>query len=503
MSAAFHSHRGGLVTGKQNGCRPSIEPLEGRRLMTAAVPRFDHIVVVVEENHSQTNIIGSAAAPYINSLANSGANFTQSYAITHPSQPNYIGLFSGSTQGVTSDTVPSTVFTTPNLGAELLGANLSFTGYSESQPSAGYLGGSYTAVAGQNQYFRKHNPWSDWQSDAPTGNQLPASVNQPLTSFPADFTQLPSVSFVIPNEQNDMHDGSVAQGDAWLKTNLDAYAQWAKNNNSLLIVTWDEDDKTAGNRVATVFSGAHVRTGQYSETINHFNVLRTIEESYGLGHAGAAATATAIADCWDTSPVPPPSPPPPSPPPPTTTLPAGWSSGDVGSPAQKGSSTYNASTKVYSVRGGGADIWNKADQFQFASRSATGDKTVIARVASLQNTNSSAKAGVMIRNDRTAGSAYVGVFITPSNGLDFQWRTSSSALTTQTRVAGIVPPRWVKLVRKGNVFSAYYSSNGSTWIKIGTSHTVYLKSTALAGLAATSHNTALLSTATFSNVSIA
>jgi hypothetical protein len=497
MSAGFLVHNRGLGTRNQSGGRAHIEPLEGRRLMTAAVPRFDHIVVVVEENHSQTNIIGSASAPYINSLANNGANFTQSYAITHPSQPNYIALFSGSTQGVTSDTVPSTVFTTPNLGAELIGANLSFAGYSESQPSAGYLGTSYTSVVGQNQYFRKHNPWSDWQSATPTGYQLPASVNQPLTSFPADFTQLPSVSFVIPNEQNDMHDGSVAQGDAWLKTNLDAYAQWAKNNNSLLIVTWDEDDKTAGNRIATVFSGAHVRTGQYSETINHFNVLRTIEESYDLGHAGAAATATAIADCWDTSPVVPP-----SPPPPTTTLPTGWSSGDVGSPAQKGNSTYNATTKVYSVRGGGADIWNKADQFQFASRSATGDKTVIARVSSLQNTNSFAKAGVMIRNDRTAGSAYVGVFMTPSSGLTFQWRNSSGVLTTQTRVTGIYAPKWVKLVRKGNVFSAYYSSNGSTWFKVGTSHTVYLKTTALAGLAVTSHNTGLLSTATFSNVSV-
>jgi hypothetical protein len=464
-----------------------MEPLEGRRLLTAAVPRFDHIVVVTEENHSATSIIGSASAPYINQLAGGGALFTQSYALVHPSQPNYLALFSGSTQGITTNTPPSAPLTTANLGAELRAANLSFAGYSESQPSIGFLGNVFTTVAGQDQYMRKHNPWSDWQSDAPTGNQLPASVNQPLTNFPADFTQLPAVSFVIPNEQNDMHDGSIAQGDSWLKANLDAYAQWARTHNSLLIVTWDEDDNHESNRIPTIFSGAKVKAGQYSERITHYNALRTIEESYDLAHAASAATATAIADCWNTA----------------APLPAGWTAGDVGKPAKAGSTTYNAATKTWTVRGGGADIFNNSDQFQFASKSVTGDKTVVARVTSLQNTNPWAKAGVMIRDDRTAGSAYVAVVITPGNGVLLQWRTSSGAVSVASHVSGIAAPRWVKLVRKGNSFSGYYSSNGTTWTRIGSPQTVNLKTTALAGLAATSHNTASLATANFSNVSIA
>lgn len=100
---------------------------------------------------------------------------------------------------------------------------------------------------------------------------------------------------------NDMHDGTVSQGDTWLQTHIDAYAQWAKTHNSLLIVTWDEDDYSANNLVATIFVGEKVAVGTYSNTINHYNILRTIEDMYGLPHAGAAATATPITNCWTTS----------------------------------------------------------------------------------------------------------------------------------------------------------------------------------------------------------
>jgi hypothetical protein len=282
-----------------------LEDLESRLLLSAsAIPRPDHVVVVIEENHAYSSIIGSSSAPYINALAQSGALFTQSFAITHPSEPNYLALFSGSTQGVTTDATPTTIFTTANLGASLRAssAGLSFAGYSESLPAVGSLVDSYTTVAGQNQYMRKHNPWADWQNDPTPGtNQLPGTVNQPFTAFPTDFTQLPTVSVVVPNEQNDMHDGTIAQGDTWLKTNIDAYAQWAKAHNGLLIVTWDEDDTSHSNQIPTIFSGAAVATGQYSETINHYNVLRTIEDMYGLPLAGSSATATPITDSWVTA----------------------------------------------------------------------------------------------------------------------------------------------------------------------------------------------------------
>ena len=109
--------------------------------------------------------------------------------------------------------------------------------------------------------------------------------------FPSDFSTLPTVSIVVPNLDDDMHDGTIRQGDTWLQSNIDGYLQWAQSNNSLLIVTWDEDDGSGNNRVATLFLGPMVNPGQYSETINHFNVLRTIEDTYGLSYAGQSANA--------------------------------------------------------------------------------------------------------------------------------------------------------------------------------------------------------------------
>jgi phosphatidylinositol-3-phosphatase len=261
--------------------------------LTAALPATppSHIVVVVEENHGYADIIGNSAAPYLNALARGGALMTRSYATTHPSEPNYLELFSGSAQGVTDDSCPNS-FTAPNLGGQLLAAGKTFAGYSEDLPSVGYTG----CTSGK--YARKHNPWVMF-------TDIPATANQPFSTFPqGHFQDLPAVAFVIPNLDNDMHDGTIQAADTWLRTNLDSYVQWAKANNSLLVVTFDEDDSGGGNQIATLFCGPMVKPGQYGETINHDNVLRTLEDLHGLGHAGRAATAAAIADIW-TEPGPP------------------------------------------------------------------------------------------------------------------------------------------------------------------------------------------------------
>jgi phosphatidylinositol-3-phosphatase len=249
-----------------------------------AAIRPAHVVVVVEENHSNSQIIGNSSAPYLNSLAKSGAYFSNSHAVQHPSQPNYIALFSGSNQGVTDDSVPHS-FSGPNLASSLQNANLTFGGYSEDMPSVGFTGNWYK------QYGRKHNPWVDFTN-------VPAKVNLPFNQFPTDYNQLPTVSFVIPNMTNDMHDGTVAQGDAWVHDHLDAYVQWAKSHNSLLVVTWDEDDFSPSNHIPTMFVGPMVRQVTYSETINHLNVLRTIEDLYGLPHAGKSGSVAPIYDVW-------------------------------------------------------------------------------------------------------------------------------------------------------------------------------------------------------------
>ena len=255
------------------------------RAQAVALPRPSHVVIVIEENHSSTQIIGSSSAPYINSLAKQGALFTNAHGVTHPSEPNYLALFSGSTQGISDDSCPYT-FSGPDLGGQLLSAGKTFKGYSESLPSTGYTSCSYNGI-----YARKHNPWVNF-SDVPAGDNLP------LTSFPTSYSNLPQVSIVVPNLQNDMHDGTVQQGDSWLKNHLDGYVQWAKTNNSLLIVTWDENDGSFGNVIPTIFVGSMVKAGQYGENINHYNVLRTLEDMYGLPYAHNSASVSSIVDCW-------------------------------------------------------------------------------------------------------------------------------------------------------------------------------------------------------------
>ena len=256
------------------------------QLLAAAgkIPVPDHVIIVMEENHSYSEIIGSKDAPYINSLAAAGALFTQSYAITHPSQPNYLDLFSGSDQGVTDDSCPHT-FTTKNEESELLKAGLTFKGYSEGLPGKG------SEVCTSGEYARKHVPWTNFTNDPPR-------LSLPFTNFPTDYAKLPTVSWVIPDLLDDMHDGTIAEGDSWLENNLSAYVTWAQSNNSLLIVTWDEDDGSEGNQVATIFVGPMVVPGQYSEKIDHYNVLRTIEAMYGLKPLANSKGVKPIKDVW-------------------------------------------------------------------------------------------------------------------------------------------------------------------------------------------------------------
>ncbi|MBB6734371.1 alkaline phosphatase family protein [Cohnella zeiphila] len=244
--------------------------------------RPEHIVVVMEENHSYREIAGNPDAPYMNKLMKLGANLTNHYAIEHPSQPNYLDLFSGSNQKVTDD-LPSHTFKTDNLAAELIKHGYTFGGYSDGLPKAGYTGPYDLKTS----YARKHNPWADFSN-------VPASVNLPFSSFPKDYAKLPTVSFVIPNLKHDIHDGTIKQGDDWLKTNLSGYVDWARKHNSLLILTWDEDDRSAKNKIPTVLVGSGVKPQSYDVRTNHYSILRTIEDFYSLPAIGHSKEAAAI-----------------------------------------------------------------------------------------------------------------------------------------------------------------------------------------------------------------
>jgi len=210
----------------------------------------------------------------------------QSFAETHPSEPNYLALFTGSTMGVTKDVCPVNGGSVPNLASELLTAGYTFIGYAEDLPTVG----SPACTAGK--YARKHVPWANFTN-------VPPSNSLPFSAFPmGNYAALPTVSFVIPNNNDNMHDGSIPAGDLWLNRELSGFANWAVANNSLLIVTWDEDENTPRNQIPTVFYGAHVQPGTYNEQINHYNVLCTLEQMYGLPKTGYAANAPAILDIW-------------------------------------------------------------------------------------------------------------------------------------------------------------------------------------------------------------
>lgn len=259
-----------------------------------SVPAFDHIVVVIEENHSLNQCIGNPDMPYFNSLANNGALFIKSYGWGHPSQPNYLALFSGSNQGITDNDVHPKI-NAPNLWSTLNAIGKSYASYSEDLPQVG------SDVESNNAYARKHNP-------TPQFANVPRQANQTFNQWPTDFTTLPQVSFVVPNEDNDAHDGTLATADAWLKKNIGAYANWAKNNNSLLIITFDEN---VGSEleIPTLFYGAQVKTGIYDKKITHYSILRLLQDAFNTGaYAGNSATAASITDCWLTNTPPPPTP---------------------------------------------------------------------------------------------------------------------------------------------------------------------------------------------------
>ncbi len=180
-----------------------------------------------------------------------------------------------------------------------------------------------------------------------------------------------------------------------------------------------------------------------------------------------------------------------------TTLPSPWLDQDIGSPSPAGSASFAGGT--FTDKGAGSDIWYASDQFHFVYQPLSGNGTIVARVPSIQNTNVWAKVGVMIRESLAANSTFADMLLTPASGVAFQRRTATGASATGTTVTGPAPPYWVRLVRAGNIFTGFVSSDGATWSQIG-SVTVSMATNVYIGLAVTGHSPGVLCTATFDNV---
>jgi hypothetical protein len=240
------------------------------------------VVVIVMENAEYGQVIGSARAPYVNSLAQRYGLATRSFAITHPSLPNYLALTSGSTHGISSDCTACAVDAT-NVVDQLEAAKISWRAYLEDVPGPCYRG------AGAGGYAKKHNPFAYYRDIA----RSPARCRQLVGfgSLASDLRagSLPSYVWISPNLCDDGHDCGVAAGDRFLARTVPALLR-ELGPHGMLVLSWDEGSSdagccgvAAGGRIATILAGPDVRRGaRMSAPIDHYGVLGSIEEALGL-----------------------------------------------------------------------------------------------------------------------------------------------------------------------------------------------------------------------------
>jgi acid phosphatase len=258
----------------------------------ASVPSSNHVVLLIEENHSYSSVIGSSSMPYLNTLASKYGLATQYYANTHPSIGNYFMLTAGAI--ITNNDSFCSTITNDNVVRHLLTAGKTWKSYAESLPSVGYTG------CGSGAYVKRHNPYA-YFSDVANSSEKNNLV--PFTQFSKDLANnaLPNFSFIVPNLNDDAHDGTLTQADNWLKTNIAPLLSNATFlKDGILIIVFDEsvDSDTAhgGGHVAALVIGPKVKAGSKTGTVyQHQNTLKTLMQALGVKtYPGAAVSAQPI-----------------------------------------------------------------------------------------------------------------------------------------------------------------------------------------------------------------
>ncbi len=245
-----------------------------------------HVVVIVMENKGDTDVIGRSSSPFVNALAKRWGLATQSYAVAHPSLPNYLALTSGSTHGIRSDCTSCTV-SGPSVGDQLNSAAVSWKAYLQNYPHPGTCWKGDSGL-----YAQRHNPFVYYRHNAALCRHL---VGFPTLTADINHGTLPTFVWITPNTCNDTHDCGVRTGDAFLHSLVPALVR-ELGPHGYLIVTWDEGSNNAhgGGHIATVVAGPDVRAGTRSAGfVNHYGVLGTIERSLRLPLlAGARSPAS-------------------------------------------------------------------------------------------------------------------------------------------------------------------------------------------------------------------
>ena len=259
------------------------------------VPTFGHVILLMEENHSYSSVIGNSSMPYLNSLAQKYGLATSYFANTHPSIGNYFELTTG--QIITNDDGYTGTVSADNVVRHLLSAGKTWKAYVESLPSVGYIGGDVYP------YAKHHNPFSYITDVVDSQNQRQNLV--PFTEFAGDLnnSQLPQFSYIVPNMLDDAHDGTLYQADGWLQANISPLiASAGFQKDGLLVIVFDEsfdsDTQHGGGQVAMLVISPWVKAGYKSTTFyQHQNTCRLLMEGLGLtSFPGASESAAQMSD---------------------------------------------------------------------------------------------------------------------------------------------------------------------------------------------------------------
>ena len=274
----------------------SLEAVPGTS--TLPVPAAKPVILIVFENKSDKDVVAAADAPYLNELIARGGLLTDYQAIAHPSQPNYLALFSGSPQGVTDDRVHD--LSGPTLADQLESAGRTWRVFAENYPGTGCFTGDTNdgGIDGAGQYVRKHNAPISFSAISRSPERC-ANI-QPLSSFRPDAADF---IWVVPNMCHVMHQCTIAEGEAWLKAFLPPILDspaFAPGGTGVVYITFDEGaDKSRNNEIVTLALGPMVTPGLRSNVAHsHYSLLRTIETSFGLPCLADACQANTLGEVF-------------------------------------------------------------------------------------------------------------------------------------------------------------------------------------------------------------
>ncbi|MDQ2853379.1 MAG: alkaline phosphatase family protein [Chloroflexota bacterium] len=258
----------------------------------APQPTTPHVWVIVMENRADTSIVHQRNAPYLNSLITHFGLAENYHALVHGSQPNYVALFSGGLQGVMGNQLVS--LAAKNIADQLEAAGKTWRVYAQNLPPGCFVGATATGGPdGAGTYARKHEPAISFRdissSQARCGNIQDFTAFDPMAG---DF------ELIVPNLENDMHNGTTRAGDEWLRGFIPRIVgSPAWQAGSVLIITWDEGKPAGDNKVATIVIAKAVRPGFKSSIAHtHYSLLHTVEQLLGLPCLGQACHTNTLAE---------------------------------------------------------------------------------------------------------------------------------------------------------------------------------------------------------------